>query len=243
MIFENIILFGSLVAMAAAKRRAIGDMNVSPSKGMRRQPNQFYIVKLTAGLEVIWLQKSPGNDAFFHTLQVDINDNAYLAGEGVLCATRRRRSVEDNSVMINQDSRFPRRVIIRAVDESTPESRNSFLLLLQSYMLRPEINRYNAEYIVNDHSDLTDENNLESLDHYVLNNDIVETIYGMFENTDPSWYANNRDIANQFFTGPVYPRIAIESLGFPDDVVVDNGGGFNDNFNPAPVGDRDDESD
>ncbi len=62
MIFENIVLFGSLVAMAAAKRRAIGDMNVSPSKGMRRQPNQFYIVKLTAGLEVIWLQFRGQND-------------------------------------------------------------------------------------------------------------------------------------------------------------------------------------
>lgn len=229
----------SLLVVAAAKRRAVGDINVTPQKGMRRSQLTFKIVKCAADIEIIFLEKNPGTDAYSHNLQTAVNEDGYLKGEGVLFAVRRRRGVDDNEVMLNQTDRYPRRVFVRAVDESTHTSRLAILTVMQAYMLRPENNRYNAEYIVNDNSDLTDEHNLETVDHYLQDSVIVDTIIGMYEDTDDTWFASNRGLARRFFSGPIYPRIAIETLGFVNaDDNADNGGAFHENFHDVDAPDQ-----
>lgn len=102
-------------------------------------------------------------------------------------------------------------------------------------MERPENNRYGYTYVVDDDSDLTpdEEENREPLDAYVLPNDITNLMLDTLDGAGPNWYDANQEIAGHFFSGPTYPQVAIDSLGYPNN--GDGGGAFQPGFNAPPA--------
>jgi hypothetical protein len=79
------------------------------------------------------------------------------------------------------------------------------------------VRRFGYTYVVNDESDLTPptEDQLEPMDVYLLDHQIVNLMEAVFDGANSSFYENNQDIANQFFSSPIYPQCAINSLGYP----------------------------
>jgi len=83
-------------------------------------------------------------------------------------------------------------------------------------MERPENNKFGYAYIVDDDSDLTPpDDQLESMDAYMLDHQLLNFMQQVLEGADQSFYQNNTDIANDFFAGPFYPQCAIDALGYP----------------------------
>ena len=137
----------------------------------------------------------------------------------------------------NENDAFPRRLIVRVVDESTAQDRMAVLMLLRDFMMRPENNRYGYEYQVNETSDLTpqDAAALEPANAYIPDNSIVNLITAMYENVDDGWFAHNQETATEYFADAPYPRYAVEQLGYPD-AVVPGENQFAAGFNP-PIND------
>jgi hypothetical protein len=61
-------------------------------------------------------------------------------------------------------------------------------------------------YIVDDDLDLTPpDDQLESMDTYMHDHQLLNFMQQVLEGADQSFYQNNTDIANDFFAGPAYP--------------------------------------
>jgi hypothetical protein len=67
------------------------------------------------------------------------------------------------------------------------------------------------------------------MDHYIQDDMIVNIIDIVYEDTDVTWYDNNRESALTFFSGPTFPQWAIEKLGYPMEGITRSGyaAGFN----------------
>jgi hypothetical protein len=130
-------------------------------------------------------------------------------------------------------------MIVHTVDESTTESRMAILanVILGIHDATGD-NRFGYEYLVNEHSDLTPLNPtlLEPVNAYIPDTSIVNLITTIYEIDDDTWYANNRDIANDFFADRPYPMMyAVEMLGYPERGNDDNNElapGFNPSEDP-----------
>jgi hypothetical protein len=82
---------------------------------------------------------------------------------------------------------------------------------------RPEFNKYDYDYVVDHESDLTpeDDANLVAMDHFILDNVIVNITIPVYEEIDANWYSKNADSALDFFSGPSFPAYAIKALSYP----------------------------
>lgn len=209
-------------------------IKVTSTKQARRIAYLFKILKLAADIEVIWCEKSPRDDAFLYPLVKNIEGANQFGDEGVIAVTHRRISRTDNSVLFNANDSYPRRLIVRTIDESTPESRRAILMLFRDFMMRPENNRFGYEYVVDNTSDVTplSDDMLEPVNAYIPDSSIVNVILAVYENDDKTWYSRNVDIAADYFGDMPYPRYAIDMLGYPDSNEVGTGA-FAPGFNPS----------
>jgi len=219
------------------KKKNLLEVKISTTKQARKVVYQFKIIKLKPDVEIIWCEKTPRDDAFIHHLVKFIEDENGFREQGVVMVCRRRMSRLNNDLRTNDLDTFPRRLIIRVVDESTNQSRMAILMLLRDFMMRPEHNRYGNTYQVNESSDLTplNANDLEPANAYIPDNTIVNLIEAIYENVDAGWYGFNRENASDFFADTPYPRYAIEQLGYPNITVDVNANEFAPGFNPPPA--------
>ena len=203
------------------KKKAVASIQLSEAdlSGKRKLDYHLRILKLACEFEVISIDGTPGNDGFGQKLFANITDNNGFRDEGILMVAKRRVSQADNSVLCNANNTYPRRVIIRSVEEegSTHASRLAILRALQAFLVRTDNNRFGYAYVVNDESDLTPtlEKDLEPMDHYIHDMLIVNLMCSVLEETGNGWYAANSDNALDFFSGPTFPPYAIEQLGYP----------------------------
>ena len=175
-------------------------------------------MKLKADIEVIWCEKSPHDDAFLHPLIHEIEDNAGFCEHGIIGISHHQAGHHNNMLLFNSADGYPHHLILRVVDESTHESCMGILMILQEFMMKPENNRYLYEYIINKTSNLTpaNEQQLEPANAYIPDYSIVNVIMAIFETDDVNWYVGNIEIANDNFADQLYPRSAIDQLGFPE---------------------------
>ena len=209
-------------------------IKVASTKQPRRVSYMFRILKLAADIEIIWCEKTPVDDAFIHPLIKTIEEHGTFLEDGVIAVVRRRISRTNNDIQNNRNDSYPRRLIVRTVDESTTETRMGVLMKFREYMMRPEHNRFNYDYVVNEHSDMTPLNPdlLEPVNAYVPDTSIVNIIKGIYEIEDNTWYENNREIASDFFPDRPFPRYAVEILGFPDNGYDSDNNAIASGFNP-----------
>jgi hypothetical protein len=255
MIFTEIAFFAVVVASynMTTARAPLGDVELLPkkkgspkktkqdriqikvtsTKQAKRVAYMFRILKLAADIEIIWCEKTPFDDAYLHPLFKGIEENNLFSDEGVIAIVRRRVSRTNNEIQFNWNDSYPRRMIVRTVDESTKESRMAILMLFRQFMMRPENNRFGYDYTVSEHSDLTPLSStlLEPVNAYIPDTSIVNLITTIYEIDDNKWYQSNRDIASDFFGDTPYPIYAVETLGYPENVNDDNNP-FAPNFYP-----------
>jgi hypothetical protein len=79
-----------------------------------------------------------------------------------------------------------------------------------------ENNKFGYTYIIDDDSDLTPPNDqLESMDTYMLDQQLLNFMQQVLEGADQSFYQNNTDIANDFLPGPAYRSAPLMHLATP----------------------------
>lgn len=202
----------------------------------KRKPAYYLkILKLRPDFELIFIEHSmPGTDGYGQKLFEHIRDNDGFRDEGVLMVVHRRVSQANNGVLSNARDTYPRRAIVRLVNDiSTHASCLDILHKFRAFLMLPDNNKFGYDYVVNDASDLTPTNPeapLEPLDHYLQDDMIVNIIVNVYENANQTWYNNNTENASDFFTGPTFPQYAIDQLGYPADGIPGQHGiapGFN----------------
>lgn len=192
------------------------DMNANHKK--KKLGYHFKILKLKPDFEIVWIDATPGNDGYAQDLFNHITDQDGFREFGLLMVARRRMSQANNDELRNTRNNYPRRCIVRALDDnSTHESRLNILRAFQQFLSRPEFNKYDYTYTVDNESDLTpdDDANLVAMDHFIQDDVIVNLMKTVYEETDSDWYGRNNDCALDFFSGPLFPDYAVEALGYP----------------------------
>jgi hypothetical protein len=114
---------------------------------------------------------------------------------------RRRINQATNEELKNMRNNYARRCIVRVLNgPSMPESRLAVLHAFQLFVSRPEFNKFDYHYTVNHESDLTPEDsaNLVAMDHFILDDVIVNFIIPVYEETNANWYSKNADLALDF---------------------------------------------
>jgi hypothetical protein len=120
----------------------------------------------------------------------------------------------------NTGTTYWRRVFVRVPpDESTPETRLEAANKLATLLTEHPSNTYRVPTRVDPESfDMTpeDEDDRPSMDEYLMNSDIIQHIRRFFEMppVETDWAQINSPIANDYFTGPIYPNIASTTLGY-----------------------------
>ena len=205
----------------------------SISTNQERKPTYtLKILKLKPDFELIWAEKSPGNDAYMQPIFKNIEETSEWEEHGVIMVSRRRISLDDNSALVNTENSYFRKCIVRNVtEESTPDTRRTFLNLIREFVMRNEHNRYGYDYQINENSDLTPltKEALENADNYLPDAIIVNIVLAIYEGTGGTWYEENQEYAESLFTGPTYPEYAVKSLGYPANTGGD--GAFHNHFN------------
>jgi hypothetical protein len=218
-------------------KRNLTEIKVSSTKQMRKVAYHLYIMKLAADIELVWCEREPGTDGYLHPVFKAIEDDGMYRDDGVIMVSKRRVSLQENRALINSTNSYPRKVIVRVVDESDADSRKALLFKFQAFMANPDHNRYGYEYTVDDSSDLTPNNEdaLESVDNYLQDHVILNIITAVYNDTGRLWYGQNTETAIQFFAPPVFPLEAIEMLGYPtNDGHGGNGPDFNEGEESIP---------
>jgi len=113
-----------------------------------------------------------------------------------------------------------RRVFVRVPPhESTPETRLAAGNELATFLSNHPTNTYRVPFRIDtDTFDMTPENEDDrpSMDEYLMDSDIVEHIRRFLEipPVESNWAQVNSPIANNYFSGPIYPTIATSTLGY-----------------------------
>lgn len=187
---------------------------------MRQRHYYLKVEAVRPNIELFWAQVDQRNDAFLHHVHMLVETDQSWRDDGFMLVARRRISIDNNDTLVNARDQFPRRVIVRILDEgqvSTPETRQHGLNRIQQQCMMPANNKYGYEYIIDDASDLTpdDPEHYVHPDTYLQDSTLINMILGMYEDAGPDWYSRNKEIAKEYWTGPLYPTAACDQLGYP----------------------------
>lgn len=210
------------VPLSPTKRKAIVDIKIPGTKSMRKSKYQLKTEALCGNLEVYWAEIDAYNDAFLNHLHKVVNEGTDPLWHqcGFLLVARRRDRHNANEFLTNRKDKYPRKVMVRLLgpDEvSTSEGRNKMMKHIQKYCMHPSNNRFEYEYVIDKSSDLTppDKDHYAKADSYLQDFVISNIIQGAYEDIGPNWYNDNKEVAEQYWSGPVYPEVACTELGYP----------------------------
>jgi hypothetical protein len=114
------------------------------------------IVKLQPDYELIFIDSTPGTNGYGQKLYDHIKNEDGFHDKGVLLVIRHHISQNDNNILTNMRNNYPRRVIVRLVDNnSTRESHLTILSAFKTFLSLPKNNKFGYDYVVNDTSDLS----------------------------------------------------------------------------------------
>lgn len=178
---------------------------------------------IQANLEVYWGQIDAYNDAYMHPFFLSVQSDPSWIEYGYGIVTNRRSRTGSNEFELNRKDQFARRIYVRILNEgetSTPEGRQAMLKKIQDCCMDPKNNRYNYEYVIDDRSDLTPSNKEDYVkaDSYILDYVIFNIIEGIYQGVDKNWYSNNKELAQKYWEGPLYPQLACDNLGYPEPI-------------------------
>jgi hypothetical protein len=98
---------------------------------------------------------------------------------------------------------------------------------LAEYLTTHETNTYRTPWIIDKTTfDLTLDTYEErpSLDEYMMDTDIVDYMLNHLEMPDTDnahWARENMHMLHYYFSGPIFPQLAVTTFGFPDEIVME----------------------
>eukprot|EP00978_Attheya_sp_CCMP212_P032424 scaffold126494_cov34-Attheya_sp.AAC.1 len=209
---------------AIRKKNAFSPDNPYKKKTQAQKLNGIFIniIATLGDEEIITILKEIDIDAYVRNIKTDVDNGApYITEMEISDCLPRRVSKEDNTVALSRGTEYWRRVIIRVPAEvSTHETRLAACEKLAAHMTTHPTNRYRTVYHVHpDTFDLTPEDpeDRPALDNYLMDSDIVDHVKRFLElpTVETEWASQNFPIAHHYFSGPVYPLIACNQLGYP----------------------------
>jgi hypothetical protein len=139
------------------------------------------IIGLQGNIAALFLDKGGGDDAYYHPLRLAL-EAGELAEDGFFLLTNRRMSLASNSIRQNASNGYARKVFLINLDENTPEMRKEAMAKAIGLLNLPFNNRFGIPYIVTDASDLTFEGRFAKVDEWVLDNVVVDIVFGLYDN-------------------------------------------------------------
>lgn len=219
------------------KRRSTADIKISGTKSMRKPNYYLKVDTLMGNLEVYWIQVDAHNDAYQAHLHKAIEEDPFWHNLGFMAVARRRISPNNDEFMTNMKDQYPRKVMVRVLEpdeQSTPAGRQLSLQHIKNFCMTPSNNRFSYEYIIDESSDLTPEkyDHYARCDSYLQDFVICNLVKGLYDDAGPAWYEVNNETARMYWSGPDYPDIACNELGYPRSAVPGgNGKAFASTYN------------
>jgi hypothetical protein len=213
---------------------------------------KLYYTDTKAQTQIIWGERTGTSDGFMNGLVRAVNEpNSSIRRLGVIYASSRRCSKEKNCSVLNELNSFERKYFCRYVPNELTQPQilslqfrmhnclSSIAKYLNVQEKKAQPGRLQKEqeagkpipanngiwnhFIVADNYDQTPGTETKTLDHYLLDEDIVGLIKTCFdmENDDwSSWGAQDPTTAQKYFSEP-HSSTAKMELGYPD-TFVDN---------------------
>jgi hypothetical protein len=193
-------------------------------RSIRAQGSYLHSVLVPGGIELIMISKeSMTEDAYLNELIRAIEDKSdeSIVKLDIVGKFTRRISANDARVLCNINSDYPRRVFVRILDpeETDEDSRLKALEVIQYFLLTRKSQWPRKYFIEKPGWDLTNYDDPLKLDNFLMFNDIVKLIKGMF-NCGENWAAKNWKAADCFFTEGHIPFEAHKELGVPEEKVM-----------------------
>lgn len=165
-------------------------------------------------LTMYMLLRGEGIDAYGHPFYLAVN-NGDFATKGIVASIYRRVSHDDNTALVNRNNTYNCRAFIGISEQgtNTAAERLEKMKLIADFMNQPANNKYGSMFHVAEENDHTPPIR-PKLDHLILDTQLVELIFTIYNDVDSSWYSRYPDTAQEFFTPP-YPAVAVARLGYP----------------------------
>ena len=143
------------------------------------------------------------------------DDIPHLSEAGFCAHYTQRRSVSQNLTKTGADG-WARFWIVRVVPGSAPSTeatRQQGLDTLAAFFMDRKCSRHPPSSIVR--VDATGVHDLTALDHFFLDRDVISAMSLLFEEDELNAGFSNKfsDVAHLFFSGPIYPQLAADTLG------------------------------
>ena len=212
-----------------SKRRAFGDCK-DTVKYEEHQCEFVYNELVADGIELISVVQTPGQDGFLNHIRMDIRNNGELTQELHLlnivtrCVGPDNENILHNTRPSSDGKRYPRQVIVRLVEISTPATRKTCCVRVATFLngtvVPPPENNLNAyriyarrlhagleKYVVPVDFDKTAIGNPRTMSSIVVPRYVITTILDCYERVTNRWAIENPALARKFFHFP-YPPIA-----------------------------------
>jgi hypothetical protein len=206
---------GTYVAVANESPVSSRKVKAKVQMGTER-PKRAVVIKiigLQGNIAALFLEKGGGDDAYFHPLRLAL-EAGDLAEDGFFLLTNRRVSVASNSIRQNASNGYARKVFLVNLDENTPKVRKEAMAKAIGVLNLPSNNRFGIPYIITDASDLTIDGRYGKVDEWVLDDVVVDIVFGLYDNVTGNWATENPLDAESFFTGPPFCNDAVTRLGY-----------------------------
>jgi hypothetical protein len=214
-------------ASASPNRKSKSELKVvnntsSPSK-MTKPPNQVWGENHRGSIIMYGFESgsNPGNEAFCHPAIQKARSGAWVESHGII-GVGTQRDPNTNGALQNASNTFFRHIFYQYDPDATEESIHNTMEHLATFMT--DNNRFNHEYIVGENRTPSDPAQWKRVDESLLNNDVVSVIHATFNNVTTSWFDNNQDDYDNFFTPP-YCGVARAVLGYPEEGAGEDNGG------------------
>ena len=172
-------------------------------------------------------QSDPGQDAFTQKLIEEIadsNSTAPVVDLGILGAFYMKVSLTDERPLTNVKDEYMRKafIILMEEDEMTKEGLFAKLQVVKAFLELPKANKFKTKVIIPKDWDVTppEPAPLMKLDHFLQYKEILSVLKRIYNVVDMTWYANNQDWVDCYFTQDHIPFEAVLDLGFPEEKVL-----------------------
>lgn len=169
-------------------------------------------------------QSDPGQDAFTQRLIEEIQDSnstAAVCDLGILGGFYMKVSLTDERPLTNVKDEYMRKAFVILMEENEMNQEGLFakLQVVKSFLELPTSNKYKTKVIIPKDFDLTppEPTPLAKLDHFLQYKELLNVLKRIYNVVDMTWYQNNQEWTDCYFTEGHIPFEAVVDLGFPED--------------------------
>ena len=219
-----------------SKRKKLNEIGTFTMAG---DGDKLYVRLVDPGFELILVEEKVDKDGFMDPVRKMIkrDDEQVCSYSFITIAACKSHPLSSNAAMNPPNKHgqtYPRQYIIRAVTQSTHQTRKqcvSFLAYIlnkhnrenppsldneKSYRIWQQTKDKDCYKIPEDFDRTSTGEKLDSIGDHLLPSNIISLIRKCYENVESNWAIDNPRLADKFFSHP-YPEQACVLLGYPRD--------------------------